>query len=31
MTKAPEPDPELRTVQDLGDLQFGPGYDVDGE
>ena len=30
MTKAPEPDPELRTVQDLGDLQFGPGYDVDG-
>lgn len=31
MTKAPEPDPELRTVQDLGDLQFGPGYDVDSE
>ncbi len=31
MTKAPEPDPELRTVQDLGDIQFGPGYDVDGE
>ena len=31
MTKAPEPDPELLTVQDLGDLQFGPGYDVDGE
>ncbi len=31
MTKAPEPDPELRSVQDLGDLQFGPGYDVDGE
>ena len=31
MTKAPEPDPELRTVQDLGDLQFGPGYDVAGE
>lgn len=31
MTKAPEPDPELRDVQPVGDLQFGPSYDLEGD
>ena len=31
MTKAPAPDPELRDVRDVGELQFGPDYSLDDE
>ena len=31
MTRAPEPDPELRDIQAPDTLQFGPDYDIEGE
>lgn len=31
MIKGPAPDPELQGVTVSDDLQFGPGYDIEGE
>ena len=31
MTRAPEPDPELRDIQAPDTLKFGPDYDFEGE
>jgi cytoskeletal protein CcmA (bactofilin family) len=31
MTNAPDPDPELRDVRPVDDLQFGPDYPMEGD